>query len=137
MIDQYYLRTSTFSRYIQSTDGLFNHFINHQNLQVKWSKIEPVNRDGGDHRPGQRGGHQMVLDPTTGLSGTPPHQPLTRSDVATYQSYTYRLNTRCCLCSLRCTRQHLHSSVYCFRYFLPTPYYVAQGLTHNIYAVHR
>ena len=44
-------------------DGFFNHFLNNQEFEAKWSKIEPVNRDGSDLRPGQRGGHQMVINP--------------------------------------------------------------------------
>jgi len=50
------------------TEGLFNHFINQQDYQPRWVKIDPVNKDGSDHRPGQRGGHQMVMDPYTGES---------------------------------------------------------------------
>ncbi|XP_067928019.1 muskelin-like isoform X2 [Watersipora subatra] len=44
-------------------NGLFSHFVNSQELESKWSKIEPVNRDGSDQRPGRRGGHQMVINP--------------------------------------------------------------------------
>ena len=52
-------------------DGLFNHFVNQQDFYAQWNKIEPLNRDGSDQRPGQRGGHQMVIDPATGVSLPP------------------------------------------------------------------
>lgn len=47
---------------------MFNHYVNQQDFYAQWSKIEPLNRDGSDQRPGQRGGHQMVIDPATGMS---------------------------------------------------------------------
>ncbi|KAF6032458.1 MKLN1 [Bugula neritina] len=44
---------------------LFEPCVSDQELEVKWSKIEPVNVDGSDFRPGPRGGHQMVMNVNT------------------------------------------------------------------------
>lgn len=61
-----YLATKLTYHSCSFIDGLFSHYITNQGYQVRWSKIEPVNRDGSDYRPGQRGGHQMVIDPHAG-----------------------------------------------------------------------
>ena len=67
MLEGFCLRIfNTCNVVVNVVDGLFNHFVNNQEFQAKWSRIEPVNRDGSDHRPGQRGGHQMVINPYSG-----------------------------------------------------------------------
>ena len=67
--------------YCYVIDGLFNHFVNQQDFYAQWNKIEPLNRDGSDQRPGQRGGHQMVIDPATGTSLSKPCPHIDRSSI--------------------------------------------------------
>lgn len=47
---------------IYNTVGLLNDYINAQTYRAVWTKLS-----FNDAKPGMRGGHQMVLDPTAEL----------------------------------------------------------------------
>lgn len=47
---------------IYNTVGLLNDYINAQSYRAVWTKLS-----SNDGKPGMRGGHQMVLDPTAEL----------------------------------------------------------------------
>ena len=47
---------------IYNTVGLLNDYINAQTYRAVWTKLS-----SNDGKPGMRGGHQMVLDPTAEL----------------------------------------------------------------------
>ncbi|KAF3425856.1 hypothetical protein E2986_01738 [Frieseomelitta varia] len=52
----------TKSNMIYNTVGLLNDYINAQTYRAVWTKLS-----SNDSKPGMRGGHQMVLDPTAEL----------------------------------------------------------------------